>query len=85
MKETKSKRILNPKGIKDDFTSKKVCDRCGADLTTGRRTMSRFNEDVICMKCKEAEQARPDYEQACKAEIEACLAGNYNFKGIGLK
>lgn len=85
MKDTKSIRTFNPSCKRDDFTSKKVCDRCGADLSTGRRTMSRFNEEVICMACKQAEQMRPDYEEACKAEREACLAGNYNFQGIVLK
>ena len=38
--------------MQDPFFTKKHCDRCGAELTV--RTMSMFNEDVICMVCKAA-------------------------------
>lgn len=68
----------------DLFFSKKVCDRCGAPLTNGR-TMSMFNEDCICMKCKKEETQRADYTVAQTAEENETKIGNYNFKGIGLK
>ena len=67
----------------DDFLKKKYCDRCGAELKV--RTMSMFNEDVICMDCKEKETHHPDYEKARKADLEEIKRGNYNFKGIGYR
>ena len=47
--------------------------------------MSIFNEQVICMVCKEKERQRPDYREAVEAELDAVRHGNRNFKGIGLK
>ena len=47
--------------------------------------MSMFNTETICMKCKEAERKRSDYEAAQEAERAACAEGDRNFKGIGLK
>lgn len=44
-----------------------------------------FNEQVICMVCKEKEKKRPDYKDAVDAEIAEIKKGNYNFKGIGLE
>ena len=67
----------------DKFFSQTHCDRCGNSLEAGR-TMSMYNEDCICMKCKEAERARSDYRQAQDADIAEIKKGNYNFKGIGL-
>lgn len=67
----------------DRFFTQRTCDRCGGPLDAGR-TMSRFNEDTICMDCARKERARPDYEKACEAEIAAVRAGDTNFKGIGL-
>ena len=65
----------------DDFFRKKVCDRCGAPLTV--RIMSMFNEQVICMACKEKERRRTDYREAVEADNEEIRNGNRNFKGIG--
>ena len=67
----------------DNFFSQKYCDRCGGSLDGGR-IMSMYNEDCICMSCKEKERKRPDYKQAQDADIEAIRAGDYNFSGIGL-
>lgn len=44
----------------DTFFTQKYCDRCHGDLSDGR-TMSMFNEDCICMKCKRKESERSDY------------------------
>ena len=44
-----------------------------------------YNEQVICMVCKEKERQRPDYHEAVEAELDAVRHGNRNFKGIGLK
>lgn len=66
----------------DRFFTQKYCDRCGGSLAEGR-TMSMYNEDCICMKCKEAERKRADYKRAQDADNEAVKNGNYNFKGIG--
>lgn len=67
----------------DDFFRKTRCDRCGESLDTGR-TMSMFNTQCICMKCKEAERKRPDYGTALKADLDAIRRGDRNFPGIGL-
>lgn len=66
----------------DRFFSQKFCDRCHGTLEGGR-TMSMYNEDCICMRCKEKETKRSDYKQATDAEIEEVKRGNYNYKGIG--
>jgi hypothetical protein len=44
-----------------------------------------YNEEVICMNCKDAEKKRSDYKQAVDADMAEIRNGNYNFKGIGLK
>lgn len=67
----------------DKFFSQKHCDRCGGSLEGGR-IMSMFNEDCICLKCKEKETKRPDYKTAQDAELKEVKKGNRNFKGIGL-
>ena len=66
----------------DKFFSQKYCDRCGGELTGGR-TMSMFNTDCICMKCKEKEQKLPEYKAATDAERQAVIAVEKNFKGVG--
>lgn len=65
----------------DKFFTQKYCDRCGQDLKQGR-TMSMFNQDCICLDCKEKEKQDKDYDKAVKAEQEAIKKGNYNFQGI---
>ena len=67
--------------MSDPFFTKKICDRCGKPLSSGR-IMSMFNEDVLCMDCYEAEKKDPDYKKAVEAEMNACRAGDFNFKGI---
>lgn len=67
--------------IKESFRMQRDnCDRCG-ESTGGTTTQSMFNEDVICMKCKDEEIKDPEYDAACKADQEAYLAGERNFKG----
>lgn len=66
----------------DIFFLQTSCDRCGGSLEKGR-TMSRFNEECICMACSQKEREHPRYDEAVKAEREAMRHGNYNFKGIG--
>ena len=68
----------------DRFFAQSTCDRCGGSLEEGR-TMSMYNTDCICMKCKKEERRRPDYEAASTAEINAVRFGNYNFPGIGYR
>ena len=65
----------------DTFFTKKTCDRCGGSLAKGR-IMSMFNEDCICLECKEKETKRPDYKEARDAEHEQVKKGNYNYKGL---
>ena len=66
----------------DKFFTQKHCDRCGGSLSDGR-TMSMFNNDCICMECKEKERQRADYGKAVEADHAEIKKGNYNFKGIG--
>lgn len=67
----------------DKFFTQTTCDRCGGSLKDGR-IMSMFNEECICLKCKEEERKRADYKKAQDAEIAEVKKGNRNFKGIGL-
>ncbi len=67
----------------DDFFTKTNCDRCGKELGTSR-IMSMYNNDCLCMECKNKERHRDDYKKAVDADIKAIKNGNYNFEGIGL-
>ena len=60
--------------------NKSICDRC-CESTDGVTTMSMFNEDVICMTCKQNEKNDPEYEAAVEAEHEEIRKGNTNYKG----
>ena len=51
------------------FFSQKNCDRCGRELKAGR-IMSMFNEDCICMECKDKERKNPRYKEAKDREHE---------------
>lgn len=61
--------------MNDKFFSKRNCDRCGKDLSGGR-IMSMYNEDCICMECKDKETKRPDYKATAKEDIDRYLQGN---------
>jgi len=65
----------------DKFFNQKYCDRCGGNLKDGR-IMSMFNDQCICMTCKEKEMKDPEYIRAVKADHEEIRKGNFNFKGI---
>jgi hypothetical protein len=45
--------------------------------------MSMFNEDCICMACKDTETKKDNYAEAVQADHEEIKKGNYNFGGIG--
>ncbi len=60
-----------------------VCERCG-DRNPLATTMSRFNEQTICVACNEDEKLAPNYAKARAAEEAACRRGDFNFPGIGL-
>ena len=62
---------------------KGVCHRCGAKSDV--HIMSMYNEQLICMECKDKETKRDDYDKAVRADHEQIRQGNYNFKGIGFK
>lgn len=68
--------------MSDTFFNKTKCDRCGKPLN-GARIMSMFNEDTICLDCKEKEKHLQEYKAAQNADIEEIKKGNYNFPGIG--
>jgi hypothetical protein len=40
-----------------------------------------FNEDVICMTCKQDEKNDPEYQAASEAEHEEIRKGDTNYKG----
>lgn len=58
------------------------CDRCGNE--TFSTIMSKFNTEMICLKCNQAEKKHPRYGEADQAEINEIKKGNMNFPGIGL-
>lgn len=60
---------------------REFCDRCKGP-TNGETTQSMFNEEVICMKCKDEEKKDPEYKAAEEADREAYLAGVKNYKGV---
>ncbi|WP_373898838.1 gamma-glutamylcyclotransferase [Haloimpatiens sp. FM7315] len=63
----------------DRFFTQETCDRCGGSLKSGR-IMSMYNEECICMVCKDKEREQSDYKEAVEAEHEQIKKGNY--KGI---
>ena len=67
--EAKSTVKRKEKYSMDKFFTKTVCDRCGASLKNGR-IMSMFNDDCLCLKCKEEERKRTDYQEAVQKDIE---------------
>lgn len=60
---------------------REFCDRCKGP-TDNKTTQSMFNEEVICMNCKDQERKDPEYEAAERADYEAFTAGVKNFKGV---
>jgi len=46
--------------------------------------MSMFNQEDICLPCKDTERAHPEYKAAQDAELAAVKSGDMNFPGIGL-
>ena len=58
-----------------------MCQRCYTETTI--TTMSRFNTQILCMKCLKKEQDHKDYKKAADAELAACKRGNLNYPGIG--
>ncbi len=60
-----------------------LCDRCEVTLSGTVSTMSKFNTEIVCMKCKRKEEQHPDYQRASDAELEAVKRGDFNFPGVG--
>ena len=56
------------------------CQECYKE--TGAYIMSMYSTLLICMTCKDEEKKRADYEKAVKADIDAIISGDFNFKGI---
>ena len=59
------------------------CDRCKKE--TYSTIMSKFNTQMICLDCEEAEKKDPRYQEAVEAELQACRDGDFNFPGIGFQ
>ncbi|WP_156146251.1 gamma-glutamylcyclotransferase [Desulfosporosinus sp. I2] len=66
--------------MKNGFLSQDKCSRCGGPLDA--RTMSRMNEDILCMDCSELEKSHPRYKEAVEAERKHVKARNYNYPRI---
>lgn len=66
----------------DSFFSKTRCDRCGAPF--GSKIMSKFNQDALCVDCKEDERLAPGFASADAAELAAVRAGVADYPGVGL-
>jgi len=60
-----------------------ICQRC--DTKAFGYTMSFFNTQLICFKCDEEEESRPDYNLAVQTERAEVMKGNMNYEGIGLR
>ena len=59
-----------------------ICARCNKESRA--ITGSFFNEDLICLECRDIESLHPDYKKAKDIEHQEVVKGNYNFEGIGL-
>lgn len=59
-----------------------ICDRCHAETLT--HILSKFNQDTLCLDCKNDERLAPGYAAADAAEVASVRQGNYNFEGVGL-
>ena len=68
----------------DKFFEQTHCDRCHQPLN-GMRTLSMYNNDCICMDCKDKERQRADYGKAVEADHAEIKKGNFNFEGIGYR
>lgn len=67
------------------MTFPRKCDRCGVSFAAGMvHTMSRFNEDEICLLCQDDETQAPGYQAAYDAELASVKKGDRNFPGVGL-
>jgi hypothetical protein len=73
--------MKNLKKFESFFMYREFCDRCKGS-TNNTTTQSMFNEQVICMYCKDEEKKDPEYEAAERADYEASRAGIKNFKGV---
>lgn len=57
------------------------CQRCGKESSVW--ILSMFNDEAICLECKEKETKHPRYEEARKADVDATNRGERNFPGVG--
>ena len=48
------------------------CSRCNDKLD--KRILSVYDHEVICLDCKEKEEAKPDYHEMSKNMIRQCMA-----------
>ena len=54
-----------------------LCGRCATPLRVW--SMSRFNQDHLCIPCLDDEKHAPGYAAAHAAELAAVKAGDYNY------
>ena len=60
--------------IEEKISCATLCERCDKGLKPqDKRILSVYDHKTICMDCKKAEKARPDYAQVSKDMISQCL------------
>lgn len=57
------------------------CPRCGKEAPM--TIMSMFNDERVCVECKECEKRHSRYGEAEAAERASVARGEREFKGIG--
>jgi hypothetical protein len=66
----------------DVITCALNCSRCEKKLAADdQRILSVIDHQPICMKCKQEEEKRPDYEQISRNMIGTCLADTEQMYG----
>ena len=73
----------NFENMESDSMRREICDRCKQPPINSTTIKSMFNQDVLCMGCKDTEKKHPKYKDAHDADNAAIKSGDYNFKGIG--
>lgn len=75
MTEQPSKRPLEMmEQWEKDLSCATECNQCDKELSQqDLRVLSVFDHQPICRECKSKEEAQPEYEDASKAMIAACL------------
>ena len=73
--KTAKEEPFNMQNWKEKIACLTECPRCSRKLgADDRRIFSSYDHEPICMDCKKAEEARPDYETVSREMIGSCMA-----------